>query len=64
MRTVANALVELAKDARAIFLQEPRLLKLSAPTYVLGNIYQIISLAYLSVSLRILQVTFMVTFGI
>ena len=54
MRTVANALVELAKDARAIFLQEPRLLKLSAPTYVLGNIYQTISIIFLSVSMRIL----------
>ena len=37
MRTVANALVELSKEARTIFLQEPRLLKIKAPTYVLGE---------------------------
>ncbi len=39
MRTVASALIDLSKEARAIFLQEPRLLKLSAPTYVLGTFF-------------------------
>ena len=39
MRTVANALIDLAKEARAIFQQEPRLLKLEAPTYVLGDVH-------------------------
>ena len=43
MRTVANALVELSKEARAIFLQEPRLLKLKAPTYVLGELLELLN---------------------
>ena len=37
MRTVANAIIDLSNDVRAILLQEPRLLKLAAPTYVLGK---------------------------
>ena len=45
MRTVANALIELSKEARAIFLQEPRLLKLKAPTYVLGEFLDKLSCA-------------------
>ena len=47
MRTVANALVELSKEARAIFLQEPRLLKLKAPTYVLGELLNTVKLCNL-----------------
>lgn len=38
MRTVASALIDLCKEVRAIFMQEPRLLKLNAPTYVLGEV--------------------------
>jgi hypothetical protein len=47
MRTVANALVELSKEARTIFLQEPRLLKLKAPTYVLGEFLNTVKLCNL-----------------
>ena len=52
MRTVANALVELSKEARAIFLQEPRLLKLKAPTYVLGELSNTVKLCNLWMTKR------------
>ena len=44
MRTVANAIIDLSNDVRAILLQEPRLLKLAAPTYVLGKLKYFTSL--------------------
>ena len=39
MRTVASSLIELCTQVRAIFLQEPRLLKLKPPVYVLGDVH-------------------------
>ena len=39
MRTVATSLIDLSVQVRAIFLQEPRLLKLKPPVYVLGWYY-------------------------
>ena len=41
MKTVATALIDLSNNVRAIFLQEPRLLKLKAPIYILGKKYSI-----------------------
>ena len=39
MNTVANALINLCHQAREIFLQEPRLLRLKPPVYVLGDVH-------------------------
>ena len=46
MRTVANAIINLSNDVREILLQEPRLLKLKAPTYVLGKSYKLKKVFY------------------
>ena len=39
MKTVASSLIDLSTQARSIFLQEPRLLKLKPPVYVLGKLF-------------------------
>lgn len=42
MKTVAASIIDLCGQARAIFLQEPRLLKLKAPVYVLGKFLYVV----------------------
>ena len=39
MQTVAASLIELCQQARSLFLQEPRLIRLNTPTYILGDIH-------------------------
>jgi hypothetical protein len=39
MRTVATSLIDLCVQVKDIFKQEPRLLKIKAPTYVLGDVH-------------------------
>ena len=39
MQTVAASLIELCQQARNLFLQEPRLIRLNTPTYILGDIH-------------------------
>ncbi len=39
MATVASALINLCQQVRDIFLQEPRLLRLQPPVYVLGDVH-------------------------
>ena len=39
MQTVAASLIEICQQARSLFLQEPRLIRLNTPTYILGDIH-------------------------
>ena len=39
MQTVAASLIEICQQARNLFLQEPRLIRLNTPTYILGDIH-------------------------
>lgn len=38
MATFGRSLIELCQHARGLLIQEPRLIKLSSPTYILGNV--------------------------
>ena len=37
MRTFAKSLIELCTQTRGLIIQEPRLVKLASPTYILGE---------------------------
>ena len=37
MRTFAKSLIELCNQTRGFIIQEPRLVKLASPTYILGE---------------------------
>ena len=39
MQTVAASLIEICQQARNLFLQEPRLIRLNTPTYILGDLH-------------------------
>ena len=39
MQTVAASLIEICQQARNLFLQEPRLIRLDTPTYILGDLH-------------------------
>ena len=39
MQTVAASLIEICQQARHLFLQEPRLIRLNTPTYILGDLH-------------------------
>lgn len=37
MKVFGSSLIELCKQARGLLIQEPRLLRLNSPTYILGE---------------------------
>ncbi len=37
MKTFGHSLLEICQQTRGLLMQEPRLLKLNAPTYILGK---------------------------
>ena len=39
MAIVAASLIEICQQARNLFLQEPRLIRLKTPTYILGDLH-------------------------